>query len=114
MMPPTWPAIKVRTAANELRTNESRRRYALRFLFARSILRLPGVALRLRVPRIERHDFRTKRITEDSVSLANGSDRNSLISEMSRSEQKSSLPAAPLWGQPPSMPLPAILETFAN
>src|SRR6202140_585725 len=53
-----------------------------------------GVALRLRVPRIERHDFRTKRITEDSVSLANSSDRNSLISEMSRSEQKSSLPAA--------------------
>src|ERR1700686_1713693 len=98
MMPPTWPAIKVRTAANELRTNELRKRYALWFLFARSILRLPGVAPRLRVARIERHDFRTKRTTEDSVSLANTSDRNFLISEMSRSEQKSSLPAASAFG----------------
>src|ERR1700674_171617 len=89
MMPPTWPAIKVRTA-----TNERGRRYALWFLLARSILRLPGVALGLRVARIERHDFRAKRTTEDSVSPANGSDRNSLISEISRSEQKSSLPAS--------------------
>src|SRR5713101_4074246 len=92
-MPPTWPALRARTAANEWRTNELRRRYALWFLFARSILRLPGVAPRLRVARIERHDFRTKRTTDHSVSFANGSDRNSLISKMSRSEQKRSLPA---------------------
>src|ERR1700694_5984956 len=111
-MPPTLSAQRVRTAANEWR-----RRYALWFLCARSILADQSftcpVALRLRVARIERHDFRTKRTPADSVSLANGSDRNCLISEMSRSEQKSSLPASPLLGQPPSMPLPAILETFA-
>src|SRR4029077_19514735 len=34
-------------------------------------LRLPGVAPRLRVAWIERHDFRTKRTNEDSVSLEN-------------------------------------------
>src|ERR1700675_4663307 len=55
--------------------------------------RAPGVALLLRVARLERHDFRMKR-TEDSVSLAigsNGSDRNLLISEMSKSVQNSSV-----------------------
>ena len=35
--------------------------------------RTPGVALLLRVARLERHDFRMKR-TEDSVSLAIGSE----------------------------------------
>ena len=49
----------------------------------------------LRVARLERDDFRMKR-SEDSVSLAigsNGSDRNLLISEMSKSVQNSSVRA---------------------
>ena len=57
--------------------------------------RTPGVALLLLVARLERHDFRMKR-TEDSVSLAigsDGSDRNLLISEMSKSVQNSSVRA---------------------
>jgi hypothetical protein len=53
-------------------------------------------------------------LLEDYVSLANSSDRNFLISEMSRSEQKRSLPASLAMGRPPSTPLPAILETFAK
>ncbi len=55
--------------------------------------RAPGVALLLRVARLESHDFRMKR-TEESVSLtigSNGSDRNLLISEMSTSVQNSSV-----------------------
>jgi hypothetical protein len=63
------------------------------FLLARCFFRAPGVALLLRVARLERHDFRMKR-TEASVSLAiasNGSDRNLLISEMSKSVQNSSV-----------------------
>ena len=57
--------------------------------------RAPGVALLLMVVRLERHDFRMKR-TDDSVSLAigsNGSDRNLLISVMSKSVQNSSVRA---------------------
>ena len=56
--------------------------------------RAPGVALLL-VVRLERHDFRMKR-TDDSVSLAigsNGSERNLLISVMSKSVQNSSVRA---------------------
>jgi hypothetical protein len=55
--------------------------------------RAPGVNLLLLVVRLERNDFRMKR-TEDSVSLAigsNGSDRNLLISVMSKSVQNSSV-----------------------
>src|ERR1700676_3712112 len=40
-------------------------------------------------------------LLEDYVSLANSSDRNSLISEMSRSEQKRSLPASLTWDDLP-------------
>jgi len=57
--------------------------------------RVPGVALLLLVVRLERHDFQMKR-TDDSVSLAigsNGSDRNLLISVMSKSVQNSSVRA---------------------
>src|SRR5260370_1526557 len=82
--------------------------------FCSIILRFPGVAPRLRVGRIERHDFRATHTTEDYVSLANSSDRNSLISEMSRSEQKRSLPVSLSMGRPTATPLPAILETFAK
>jgi len=59
--------------------------------------RAPGVALLL-VVRLERHDFRMKR-TDDSVSLAIGSigsncsERNLLISVMSKSVQNSSVRA---------------------
>ena len=52
-------------------------------------------AVLLRVARFERHEFRMKR-TEDSVSLASGSDgsdRHLLISEMSKSVQNSSVRA---------------------
>ena len=55
------------------------------------------------VARLERHDFRMKR-TEDPVSLAigsDGSDRNLLISEMSKSVQNSSVRAR-IPGAPPS------------
>jgi hypothetical protein len=54
---------------------------------ARSSFALPGDVLLLRVVRIETHDFRTRRRLQ-SVSLANGSDRDVPISEMSKSEQK--------------------------
>ncbi len=63
--------------------------------------RAPDVALLLRVARLGQHDFWMKR-TRDSVSLSIGSDgseRNRLISEMSKSVQNSSveacIPAAP-------------------
>ena len=63
--------------------------------------RASGVALLLWVARLEMHDFRMKR-PEDSVSLAigvNGSEKNILISEMSKSVQNSSVRACL-----PSMP----------
>jgi hypothetical protein len=56
--------------------------------------RAPGVALLL-VVLLERHDFQMKR-TDDSVSLAigsNGSNRDLLISVMSKSVQNSSVRA---------------------
>jgi len=61
--------------------------------------RAPGVALLLRVARLERHDFWMKR-TGDSIALSigsNGSHRNFLISEMSKSVQNSSV----RWDEPP-------------
>src|ERR1700681_3294000 len=92
-MPPTWPALRARRAANEWR-----RRYALWVLFGRSILAgqpfacpesLCGCGLRGL-----KGTTPTKRTTEDSVSSQMVLTQDLLISEMSRSEQKSSLPAS--------------------
>jgi len=87
--PPTGAAVWVRTGE---RMEEMR---GMVLSSCQIFFRTRGVALLLRVARRERHDFRMHR-TEDSIALAigsHGSDRNLLISEVSKSVPNSSVRA---------------------